>query len=169
MDFHMDVYDYIISIHVPQVGHDYTPAALQLAGRIFQSTCPRWGTTALCWQVRLPHRQFQSTCPRRGTTRLGRPCRSKIRISIHVPQVGHDISVRTSVAPPVDISIHVPQVGHDRRIIEKQRVHVHFNPRAPGGARPAALTNQCLRTGISIHVPQVGHDRISNRGDEIEI
>ena len=34
-------------------------------------------------------------------------------ISIHVPQVGHDIAGITKQDPADFISIHVPQVGHD--------------------------------------------------------
>ena len=56
---------------------------------------------------------FQSTCPLRGTTLVPVTNKSDIAISIHVPLAGHDLKA----------------AGNARLII-------HFNPRAPCGARP---------------------------------
>ena len=81
---------------------------------------------------------------------------ANLQISIHVPQVGHD-EITSVKCFKFDISIHVPQVGHDAYLQDRYTTVYHFNPRAPGGARPAQLPfieHFC----ISIHVPQVGHD-----------
>jgi len=79
-----------VSIHVPRVGHDavnchnfaafasFNPRApcgarqssdeWQMAGYVFQSTCPVWGTTFPGASTKPHSMMFQSTCPVWGTT-----------------------------------------------------------------------------------------------------
>ena len=101
--------------------------------------------------------RFQSTCPRWGTTDQGVIQNPTTKISIHVPQVGHDKKAEDT-AFLFEISIHVPQVGHDffsplfaaaaaafQSTCPRwgttvcfscdSSCRIHFNPRAPGGAR----------------------------------
>ena len=58
---------YLISIHVPREGHDYSFHCYLQLFHVFQSTCPARGTTVLC--VSVLRRRY---------------------ISIHVPREGHD-------------------------------------------------------------------------------
>ena len=80
------------------------------------------------------------------------------------------------------ISIHAPRVGRDRLMPDLVIAHVHFNPRAPCGARQveASTTGVNLKfqstrpvwgatddtieetkpKSISIHAPRVGRDQI---------
>ena len=123
-------------------------------------------------------------------------------ISIHAPRVGRDVLVTPQKAAkalfqstrPVwgatllpwyimwveNISIHAPRVGRDNGFASIVSVMVHFNPRAPCGARPpkgarmdggnefqstrpvwgATVTGLTFEQafGISIHAPRVGRD-----------
>ena len=82
---------------------------------------------------------FQSTCPLRGTTLV----------------VGHAIHAGI-------ISIHVPLAGHDDVDFGAHVVRIHFNPRAPCGARPQP-SSRPFSGRISIHVPLAGHDDLGHR------
>ena len=100
--------------------------------------------------------KFQSTCPLRGTTTGDGRRNHFTTISIHVPLAGHDIAfVRNRDKDK--ISIHVPLAGHDFRRAERSRLKLHFNPRAPCGARLPHLRRVVI-ANISIHVPLAGHD-----------
>ena len=56
------------------------------------------------------------------------------------------------------ISIHVPREGHDAiPALDKPR-QLHFNPRAPRGARHVGVYIGGGYVVISIHVPREGHD-----------
>ena len=101
----------VISIHVPQVGHDQMQHTRCRLWWTFQSTCPRWGTTrpVQSWRGTC---QFQSTCPRWGTTRVVRVFCAGNRFQSTCPRWG---TTSSPIAQFHDrtISIHVPQVGHD--------------------------------------------------------
>ena len=56
-------------------------------------------------------------------------------ISIHVPREGHDYHLRACVTSVSRISIHVPREGHDVIAALSMSPALHFNPRAPRGAR----------------------------------
>ena len=64
------------------------------------------------------------------------------------------------------ISIHVPQVGHDLLMQREMMRLANFNPRAPGGARHDHIDAAYQPMDISIHVPQVGHDFWQHVEDE---
>ena len=123
-----------ISIHAPRVGRDPTSTASKTSARSFQSTRPVWGATArrtlsavsAHFNPRAPcgarrHRLrtaaaskgFQSTRPVWGATVHGLHHAILVHISIHAPRVGRDLYCKLSWLP-----------------------RVHFNPRAPCGARP---------------------------------
>ena len=122
----------------------------------FQLTCPvRGTTTAAARNVNSP--EFQLTCPVRGTTRRN-----------------------DCILDDVGISTHVPRAGHDPRRRRRLSSGLHFNSRAPCGARRLAqgwissftrfqLTCPVRGTTstrsawgtterISTHVPRAGHD-----------
>ena len=108
------------------------------AFQTFQSTCPLRGTTTPKYFA-LGYKTFQSTCPLRGTTLV----------------VGHAIHAGI-------ISIHVPLAGHDDVDFGAHVVRIHFNPRAPCGARPQP-SSRPFSGRISIHVPLAGHDDLGHR------
>ena len=78
---------------------------------------------------------FQSTRPMRGATAYISPIHIGRYISIHAPHAGRDCS-----------GCLCPQS------------FLHFNPRAPCGARPSAYGVQCRNRIISIHAPHAGRD-----------
>ena len=57
----------------------------------FQSTRPVWGAT-LCHKLSPPWRQFQSTRPVWGATPFIEIANRQLKISIHTPRVGRDVS-----------------------------------------------------------------------------
>ena len=125
----------IISIHAPLAGRD---RAVNGDGKI----CNR----------------FQSTRPLRGAThRASSPAQCAI-ISIHAPLAGRDLSravspdcsTRFQSTRPLRGATTMPSV---------MEVPVDFNPRAPCGARHAALLYARGRQRISIHAPLAGRDR----------
>ena len=138
----------------------------------------------------------------RGTTVVSSVGMDRIWISTHVPHAGHDhgtgknavkVHIFQLTCPMRGttffycyelngryISTHVPHAGHDARRSFHGNHGIHFNSRAPCGARPsAALLNHlanafqltCPMRGttkrlpkcqkhskISTHVPHAGHD-----------
>ena len=148
----------VISIHAPRVGRDQERANLLRAKSVFQSTRPVWGATTIMDGFHFSD-IFQSTRPVWGATanicraalvtrnfNPRAPCGARlkavtaekliIKISIHAPRVGRDDLPAALSAAEVDISIHAPRVGRDGIPPESATMLVHFNPRAPCGARP---------------------------------
>ena len=78
---------------------------------------------------------FQSTRPLRGATPAA-----------DVAPVRHGIS------------IHAPLAGRDRRSQRQPQTLLHFNPRAPCGARLVAVGPLLAGYFISIHAPLAGRD-----------
>ena len=56
------------------------------------------------------------------------------------------------------ISIHAPRVGRDAGGARNPAEFMHFNPRAPCGARPSIVRSCFATVPISIHAPRVGRD-----------
>ena len=78
--------------------------------------------------------------------------RSVYRISIHAPRVGCD-SFGALFGALSSISIHAPRVGCDRKSgIQKLEIH-YFNPRTPGGVRPAQRHRLCPRPHFNPRTP----------------
>ena len=100
-----------ISIHAPRAGRDRHPGG---PGRR---------------QLR-----FQSTRPVRGATRGSRSLHYQRRISIHAPRAGRD-RPHPVLAALRQISIHAPRAGRDLVAEVALERRLHFNPRAPCGAR----------------------------------
>ena len=59
------------------------------------------------------------------------------------------------------ISIHAPHAGRDLYFFHAVSFPVHFNPRAPCGARPHFAGYNILPVIISIHAPHAGRDQMS--------
>ena len=65
-------------------------------------------------------------------------------ISTHAPLAGRD-DLREGYVPQEDISTHAPLAGRDRRLLNKNKTDINFNPRAPCGARLESLEAFRLR------------------------
>ena len=124
--------------------------------------------------------EFQPTRPLRGATAMRGTTGRRLSISTHAPLAGRDEGAvrhprhrRISTHAPlagrdrhkdgrcgvVPISTHAPLAGRDARRWRRQLPSLHFNPRAPCGARPSP----CSRSGditekISTHAPLAGRD-----------
>ena len=57
------------------------------------------------------------------------------------------------------ISIHAPHAGRDKTVIDSVFDDLHFNPRAPCGARRPPGCWPTSKITISIHAPHAGRDR----------
>ena len=139
-----------------------------------------WGATAIVDLAKLLAEQFQSTRPVWGATPLGLSITSTLKISIHAPRVGRDLTEEINAVSSL-ISIHAPRVGRDSKAQScRQRQQLfqstrpvwgatgggisylsqcnHFNPRAPCGARLRFFQPVNFDVDISIHAPRVGRD-----------
>ena len=125
----------------------------------FQSTRPIRGATIRNGLAALAHAAFQSPRPIRGATQTVCMCSRFFHISIHAPHTGRD--ARPPGGPgATEISIHAPHTGRDllaskddiptslfqstrpirgatASIFPARYARLHFNPRAPYGARRA--------------------------------
>ena len=101
-----------ISIHAPRAGRDAPVIMINVLDPTFQSTRPVRGATRQFSMSRQAF-IFQSTRPVRGATRT--------------------FGVTSRL---FSISIHAPRAGRDREAWRHQLDALHFNPRAPCGARP---------------------------------
>ena len=89
-----------------------------------------------------------------------RPLRLRHRlldISILAPRAGRDLDLRP-LRVAADISILAPRAGRDMRRTGRPRPEMHFNPRAPCGARHGADGRGHGAAGISILAPRAGRD-----------
>ena len=71
-----------------------------------------------------------------GDDVVGDGCFQTVSISIHVPRMGDDQTMRATIENNIMISIHVPRMGDDEKRAKK-----NIFPRS-----------------ISIHVPRMGDD-----------
>ena len=124
-----------ISIHVPREGHDAFTAISALPRHNFNPRAPR-GARLLKHAAQLHNNQ----------------------ISIHVPREGHDRPQMLPTAQRLLFQSTCPARGTTPSLISAVAANGNFNPRAPRGARPAAITPFGSRILISIHVPREGHD-----------
>ncbi len=123
-----------ISIHVPRVEDDLT---IRTRARIRSHFNPRppCGGRLTCGANAVIYAQFQSTSPVWRTTLHAVPSELIHGISIHVPRVEDDLTIRT-----------------------RARIRSHFNPRPPCGGRPRWKRICSALVWISIHVPRVEDD-----------
>ena len=165
-----------ISIHAPHAGRDLSPIAIFIRHNGISIHAPRMGRDSVRNAQTHPKGQFQSTRPVWGATH-GRQCDVLGRvISIHAPRMGRDLwsdmmealrppqfqSTRpvwgaTSLPPPDSggwaISIHAPRMGRDKLRRAGQRLALHFNPRAPYGARRTPTQRRHSRNHFNPRAP----------------
>ena len=124
----------LISIHAPPVGSDMPIHPLAPPFCYFNPRSP-CGERQIAVQGAIDSASFQSTLPLWGATQTSKQALPQLRISIHAPPVGSDVTEGFLIPYPT-ISIHAPPVGSD-----------HGN----GIKSPP-------RWAISIHAPPVGSD-----------
>ena len=101
-----------ISTHAPLAGRDMVPILFVTSWSYFNPRAPCGARRRARWYT-IPKAVFQPTRPLRGATRTAPYLRTSIiRISTHAPLAGRDRSVRFGCG-----------------------IRIHFNPRAPCGAR----------------------------------
>ena len=141
-----------ISIHAPRARCDNVRSVQGGWLPVFQSTHPVRGAT-LRGSVSSPARSgFQSTHPVRGATMDKAAAAGNNEFQSTRPVWGATMctSRRRSSAT---ISIHAPRVGRDNCICVDIRVSLHFNPRAPCGARPGRRTSCSTRKYFNPRAP----------------
>ena len=124
-----------ISIHAPHTGRDV-------------SLCPHWSAPT----------EFQSTRPIRGATVTGPRASQRLEFQSTRPIRGAT-PTRPRMWPFSDISIHAPHTGRDRRPGGYVASRQDFNPRAPYGARQAALYDGHAALGFQSTRPIRGATR----------
>ena len=123
-----------ISIHAPHAGRDYDAPRQSLRRRNFNPRAP-CGARLPLEKHRLLFCLFQSTRPMRGATQGGKNNDEEYDISIHAPHAGRD-GHNVVLDHDAHISIHAPHAGRDPALVDVHFRILHFNPRAPCGARP---------------------------------
>ena len=146
-----------ISIHAPRAGRDL-PQISSIQSRIHFNPRAPCGARLSSRFAGIKNCAFQSTRPVRGATKSGSPpCYTD------------------------SISIHAPRAGRDYEFIKNYQVNVHFNPRAPCGARLRVyafykvaavfqstrpvrgatfpIPEELAQIIISIHAPRAGRDQ----------
>ena len=165
---------------MPREGHDKYADEIQVADKLFQSTCPARGTTERANRV-AERKGISIHVPREGHDRYHLKPSNRKGISIHVPREGHDGETSYLDAAMELISIHVPREGHDSRPACWRGSPARFQstcpargtttPRMPLSRPLSAFQSTCPARGttwrntttaagrpISIHVPREGHD-----------
>ena len=150
-----------ISIHAPHTGRDVLIFVLTGLDIDFNPRAP-YGARQRLRKCTGSWQKFQSTRPIRGATRCYDPVRQRRHISIHAPHTGRDarklwsrvsLTLFQSTRPirgatmqddlrlavPA-ISIHAPHTGRDICAGYRSTSGLHFNPRAPYGARPVTAS-----------------------------
>ena len=99
---------------------------------------------------------FQSTCPARGTTVTDLISDLRKIISIHVPREGHDNLSQPPFFYNYIFQSTCPARGTTAHRLNLSESKVHFNPRAPRGARQNALKIRNTRTKFQSTCPARG-------------
>ncbi len=126
-----------VSIHAPRAGRDSRSAARRSYACRFNPRAPRGARHAQVgrdWQAA----GFQSTRPARGATKVNAILGNTGKFQSTRPARGATVMIADS-ASPAGVSIHAPRAGRDSARCRRTRRPASFNPRAPRGARLAAI------------------------------
>ena len=127
---------FLISIHAPREGRDLSARRRRVAPALFQSTRPARGATLADLDDRSIEERFQSTRPARGATSV-------------LLEYWMSSAVFQSTRPARGATA-------ERGAHRQERLH--FNPRAPRGARLCRFVCPAPVAHISIHAPREGRD-----------
>ena len=126
--------------------------------RLFQPTRPLRGATDIA-ALTGERLAFQPTRPLRGATHH-RPARLLGGgISTHAPLAGRDRHPLLLFNAPSQFQPTRPLRGATATFYAFRILTLHFNPRAPCGARPAPTSGRNQRQKISTHAPLAGRDQ----------
>ena len=146
-----------ISIHVPRTGHDKVVCYCLVRLIHFNPRAP-YGARLPLEQVKIAHMVISTHVPRTGHDVQPKQRVDDGNISTHVPRTGHDHFRRV----PVRADLHFnPRAPYGARLMCSECGHSsgsNFNPRAPYGARRLYSYRECVWCDISTHVPRTGHD-----------
>ena len=171
-----------ISIHAPHTGRDATNQQNAHSQQEFQSTRPIRGATRgqrrritygadfnprAPYGARLASSSLETGRPLNFNPRAPYGARPQLchlqslycSISIHAPHTGRDVPRSGPAHPPLCISIHAPHTGRDYGKQLSSWYCIHFNPRAPYGARHGLEQRLPVNNRISIHAPHTGRDK----------
>ena len=95
-------------------GARQTIAIMTITPTAFQSTRPAWGATNLSSASRCPCCHFNPRAPHGARLMTSKILAQTLKISIHAPRMGRDLSRPFSTLRPYVISIHAPRMGRDR-------------------------------------------------------
>ena len=140
-----------VSIHAPRAGRDLRDASKSKGHFGFNPRAPCGARPAQQLCVALL-RVFQSTRPVRGATAVCSAMRIPQGVSIHAPRAGRDIAGKISLRaimgfnPRAPCGARLPPIAvlHDTR---------GFNPRAPCGARPSSRRSSRTQMGFNPRAP----------------
>ena len=149
-----------ISIHAPRGGSDTPSHSCAPMLLVFQSTLPvggatlayffvafalfyfnprsPWGERLLGGRTARRTMAFQSTLPVGGATSVTALAVNALKISIHAPRGGSDLSIGF-IGLALGISIHAPRGGSDCNRATEILPPMDFNPRSPWGERRQGL------------------------------
>ena len=127
----------VISIHTPREGSDPKSGGCSYSADYFNPHSPR-GERPQIWGMFLFGRLFQSTLPARGATAVCIPVRSSNDISIHTPREGSDQRMIHGVQMLGYFNPHSPRGERPQGLMRRPGT-VYFNPHSPRGERQSAL------------------------------
>ena len=104
--------------------------------------------------------EFQSTRPVRGATVPRESVGGRGQVSIHAPRTGRDAFLDSGRRTRFRFQSTRPVRGATRAPTSRACTSTGFNPRAPYGARPAALEAALQADEVSIHAPRTGRDDV---------
>ena len=146
----------MISTHAPLAGRDFRRSAPVGASRHFNPRAP-CGARPSCTQRPAPPPGFQPTRPLRGATPTGRAATGAVRFQPTRPLRGATKVRGRLIWPSIHFNPRAP-CGARRRPRTIRSRFEYFNPRAPCGARHLRCQSVRLLLSISTHAPLAGRD-----------
>ena len=140
-----------ISIHAPRARCDNVRSVQGGWLPVFQSTHPVRGAT-MDKAAAAGNNEFQSTRPVWGATMCTSRRRSSATISIHAPRVGRDNCICVDIRVSLHFNPRAP-CGARRSLTATLTMLMNFNPRAPCGARPGRRTSCSTRKYFNPRAP----------------
>ena len=131
-----------ISIHAPRAGRDRVVGRGGAHGDI-SIHAPRAGRDSFSTLAALANMSFQSTRPVRGATHVNVLIHPHRPISIHAPRAGRDAVHTASICRAIYFNPRAP-CGARRAAISGSVGSTDFNPRAPCGARRQEMDSRIL-------------------------
>ena len=132
-----------ISTHAPLAGRDIVSGMVNFVRTFISTHAPLAGRDIKKRRAVVAVNSFQPTRPLRGATNGQARLFAEVEISTHAPLAGRD---RQHLGHRIAglISTHAPLAGRDPSRKSFPAPNLHFNPRAPCGARQNVSPNQSI-------------------------